>query len=145
MGIAGLIEYAMWRRLRATPIFMRAEAPKGLRSRASRLGLMFLFRAGLLVLFLAIATVIFLIFFDEDGKVRIAFFFYLSATGIFRLAYAFSHSFCAPEHPSLRLPSFSDADARSIMIPPSSPVRHVGAGSFPCAAFWKPVPPSKLR
>ncbi len=53
MGAAGLLEYAVWRRLRATPAFERADAAAGLRARAGRLGLMFLVRAGLLAIFLA--------------------------------------------------------------------------------------------
>ena len=135
MGAAGLIEYAMWRRLRGTPIFTRSDAAVGLRVRAGRLGLMFLVRAGLLAIFLALATVIFLIFFDEDGKDRIAFFFYLSATCIFRLAYAFSHAFCAPDHPVLRLPSFSDIDASSIHRTILATVGFGAFAYFTCALF----------
>lgn len=135
MGIAWLVEYAMGRRLHATPIFTRADAPTGLRNRVARLGLIFLVRAGLLVLFLAVATAIFLIFFDEEGKDRIAFFFYLSATGIFRLAYAFSHAFCAPEYPALRLPSYSDADARSIHRTILATVGFGAFAYFTCALF----------
>nr|NKB58793.1 hypothetical protein [Alphaproteobacteria bacterium] len=135
MGAAGVIEFIVWRKVGATPLFTSGAAPTGLRNKASRLGLMFLVRAALLVLFLAVSTVIFLLFFDGDGKDRIAFFFYLTATGIFRLAYGLSHAFCAPDYPTLRLPSFSDGDALSLHRTALITVGFGAFAYFTCALF----------
>ncbi len=135
MGAAGVIEFGVWRKIGATPIFMPSPEATGLRQKAGRLGLMFLVRVAMLALFLAIATAVFLLFFDADSKDRIAFFFYLTATGIFRLAYGLSHAFCAPRFPALRLPSFSDADAASLHLTALITVAFGAFAYFTCALF----------
>lgn len=135
MGIAGLIEYAMRRKVGAMPAFDRGFAPESLRAKAGRLGLMFLSRLALLAVFVALATAVYLLFFDGDGKDRIAFFFYLTATAIFRIAYGMSQAFCAPDYPLLRLPSFSDADAKSLHTTALITVGFGAFAYFTCALF----------
>ncbi len=141
MGLAGVVEFLAWRKVWSTPIFAKDHVSasvamsQGLRTKAARLGLMFLVRIALLAIFLAVATAIFLLFFDEGSKDRIAFFFYLSAVGIFRLVHGMSRAFYAPRFPSLRLPSFSDADAVILHRTSMITVGFGAFGYFTCALF----------
>lgn len=89
----------------------------------------------LLGIFLAVATTVFVLFFDTTQKDRIAFFFYLTATGVFRASIAISQAFHAPRRPELRLPLYNDQEAaylhRTFLIT-------VGFGAFAfftCALF----------
>ena len=109
--------------------------PDGTRGRAAQLGAMLVTRVALLMVFIAVATTVFLLFFDDGTKDRITFFFYLTATGIFRLSGALSQTFHAPRFPSLRLPKYSDEDAASLHATALITVGFGAFAFFTCALF----------
>ncbi|WP_282604580.1 mechanosensitive ion channel family protein [Pelagibius sp. Alg239-R121] len=105
------------------------------RKKVMILGMILLKRFLLQGIFVAVATTVFVLFFDTTQKDRIAFFFYLTATGVFRASIAMSQAFHAPKRSALRLPLYDDTEAaymhRTFLIT-------VGFGAFAfftCALF----------
>ncbi len=88
-----------------------------------------------LVIFALVATAIFVVGFDLGAKGRLAFFFYLAATTIFAAAVAISNAYFRPYQPKLRLPSFTDADARSLHRGALITVGFAAFAFFTCALF----------
>ena len=88
--------------------------PESVRGKVAVLGSRFLMHLVYVVVFVAVAAAVFILFFDEGPKDRIAFFFYLAASAIFLTTIALSIAFHAPYQPVLRLPLYSDTDALSL-------------------------------
>ena len=123
------------------PVFLSGAAQppqsavESTRRKVMMLGGVLLRRLLLLAVFLSVATAVFVLFFDSTQKDRIAFFFYLTATGVFRASIAMSQAFHAPARGDLRLPLYDDREAaylhRTFLIT-------VGFGAFAfftCALF----------
>ncbi len=111
------------------------EPVESTRRKVLTLGGVLLKRLLLLGVFVGVATAVFVLFFDTTQKDRIAFFFYLTATGVFRASIAMSQAFHAPKRGNLRLPLYDDGEAaymhRTFLIT-------VGFGAFAfftCALF----------
>ncbi len=136
MGLGWLAEMAVKGRLKsAVSGGEAATGYRGTRYKVKRLLSTVLQRFIALAIFLAIATAIYLVFFDDTQKDRIAFFFYLSAAGIFRAIAALSEAFHAPGRPELRLPLYSDADAASLHRTALLTVAFGAFAYFTCALF----------
>lgn len=138
MAIAFGLGYVAETSLRPVLIRRPAQAPPVLKSTRRKvliLGGVLLKRLLLLGIFVGVATAVFVLFFDTTQKDRIAFFFYLTATGVFRASIAMSQAFHAPRRANLRLPLYDDGEAaymhRTFLIT-------VGFGAFAfftCALF----------
>lgn len=74
-----------------------------------------LLRHGLyIVVFVGVASIVFIVVFDDELKDRITYFFYLAAAAIFLASIALSHAVHAPTWPALRLPLYSDVEAQAL-------------------------------
>ena len=134
-GLGALAEAGLRPILMARRGEVPQEALESTRKKVMLLGGVLLKRLLLLGIFVAVATTVFVLFFDTTQKDRIAFFFYLTATGVFRASIAVSQAFHAPNRPALRLPLYDDQEAaylhRTFLIT-------VGFGAFAfftCALF----------
>ena len=98
-----------------------------LRRKIGTLLVRLLARGAYIALFCIVATLIYISVFDDSSKDRVAFFFYLAATGIFLTSIALSSAFHSPRHPALRLPLYSDDEARHLH---RAALLTVGFGAF---------------
>ncbi len=138
MAIAFGLGFVAESGLRPILVGRPAQAPpvvESTRKKVMILGVVLLKRLLLLGIFVGVATAVFVLFFDTTQKDRIAFFFYLTATGVFRASIAMSQAFHAPKRANLRLPLYDDIEAaymhRTFLIT-------VGFGAFAfftCALF----------
>ncbi len=137
--IAFGLGYIAERALRPVLLSRSVAAPpmevESARRKVMILGAILLKRFLLLGIFVGVATAVFVLFFDTTQKDRIAFFFYLTATTVFRASIAMSQAFHAPGRAGLRLPLYDDTEAaymhRTFLIT-------VGFGAFAfftCALF----------
>ncbi|WP_179954224.1 mechanosensitive ion channel family protein [Denitrobaculum tricleocarpae] len=134
-GLGFLAESALRPVLMTRPGQGPQELVESTRRKVLTLGGVLLRRLLLLGVFVGVATAVFVVFFDTTQKDRIAFFFYLTATGVFRVSIAMSQAFHAPKRGNLRLPLYDDGEAaymhRTFLIT-------VGFGAFAfftCALF----------
>lgn len=111
------------------------EVRESTRRKAMMLGGVLMKRLLLLGIFVAVATTVFVLFFDTTQKDRIAFFFYLTATGVFRASIAFSQAFHAPRRPELRLPLYDDREAAYLHRTFLTTVGFGAFAFFTCALF----------
>ncbi len=88
-----------------------------------------------LAVFAGTAAAAYLLFFETSGQFRITFFFYLSAIMIFRLALVFSSAFFAPNQDQIRLPNYTNEDAKFFHRALGVTVALGGFGFFTCALF----------
>ncbi len=135
MGLGWLAETAVKGRLRSAVSSASAAVSGGTRYKVKRLLSRVLQRFIVLAIFLAISTAVYLVFFDDTQKDRIAFFFYLAAAGMFRTIAALSEAFHAPGRPELRLPLYNDADAASLHRTALLTVAFGAFAYFTCALF----------
>ena len=86
-------------------------------------------------LFAGVAAVVFLILHGGPGRERVAFAFYLAATVILRLIGGFARAYAGSGQPEMRIPAFTDAEARRVH---TSILVTIGVGAFgffTCALF----------
>lgn len=133
MALGAIGGFFLKRRLRPVVMAMDDQASGSTWYKATRLGAALLVDLACIAAFAVIAAGVFVIFFDVGQRDRIAFFFYLAAGIIFATAIAFSTAFYAPDRPALRLPRFTDADARSLHRAGLFTVGFGAFGFFTCA------------
>lgn len=134
-GLGALAEAGLRPILMTRPGEVPPEVRDSTRRKILLLGGVLLKRLLLLGIFLAVATTVFVLFFDATQKDRIAFFFYLTATGVFRASIALSQAFHAPRRPQLRLPLYDDQEARYLHRTFLITVGFGAFAFFTCALF----------
>jgi small-conductance mechanosensitive channel len=135
MGAGALLAWLV--RMRVNALLASADRPSAgsTITRFRRLGRRLLMHGFYIVVFVGVATVVFIVGFDDEPKDRITYFFYLAAAAIFLASIALSHAVHAPTQPALRLPLYSDAEAQALH---RTAIVTTGFGAFAyftCALF----------
>lgn len=135
MGAGVLAAIVVAKKLRTSLTEIDQRPADSVRAKAKILGTHLLIRFICIITFAAIASAVFVAFFEAPSQDRIAFFFYLAASVIFTTVIALSHAFHAPTKPHLRLPHYSDGDARSLHRATLITVGFGAFAYFTCALF----------
>jgi hypothetical protein len=114
MGVGGLL--AVLIRLRVNRLAGGADAPSEYSTIAKcrNLGWRLAMHGLYIVGFAAASSAVFIAFFDDTERDRIAFFFYLAAAVILLSGIAVSIAVHSPQRPRLRLPLYSDVEAKAL-------------------------------
>ncbi len=135
MGAGVLAAIVLATKLRNSFAELEQHPIDSIRAKARVLGTHLLIRFICIITFAAIASAVFVTFFEAASQDRIAFFFYLAASTIFATVIALSQAFHAPTKPHLRLPHYSDRDARSLHRTTLITVGFGAFAYFTCALF----------
>ena len=135
MGTGVLAAIVVATKLRKSLADLEQGCVDSIRAKARILGTHLLVRFICIITFAGIASAVFVAFFEAASQDRIAFFFYLAASVIFTTVIALSHAFHAPFESHLRLPHYSDADARSLHRTTLTTVGFGAFAYFTCALF----------
>jgi len=103
--------------------------------RVAKLGVLLAVRLLGIVVFAVVASMVWFLLSGSNAQDRTIFFFYLGATVLVRSASAFVAVFYAPRHPGLRLPVYSDDEARGMHRGLVITVTLSAFAFFTCALF----------
>ncbi len=133
MGAGGVAAYLVRARVRTAVGEVSVDEPKALGGKVAVLLSGLLVHSVYVVAFCALSAGVFVLFFDESPKDRIAFFFYLAASAIFLISIAASIAFFSPYRPGQRLSLYTDSEARSLHRCALITIGFGAFGFFTCA------------
>ena len=135
MGAGALL--ALFVRMRVNALLAGVDLPAvdSTIAKCKRLGRRLLMHGLYIVVFVGVASIVFVIGFDDEPKDRITYFFYLAAATIFLASIALSHAVHAPTRPALRLPLYSDVEAQTLHRTALVTIGFGAFAYFTCALF----------
>ncbi len=134
--VAGWLIERLVRRGRRAPVEAIAPAPTPTLSRKAGIVLADLTgRLFAIAVFAVAATVVFFVLHDGHSHDRIAFAFYLAAVILIRLIGGVSRAYLAVDRPALRIPAYTDDEARHLYTAILAAIALGAFGFFTCALF----------
>lgn len=133
--LGGLVEFALRRGLARRSREVAARQPSHLGARARALGFLLVLDSLGAAVFIGAAVAAYFVLAEGDGWFRTTFVFYMTAVAMVRFVVVGARFFLAPDHPNLRIPLFSDAQAKLLHRATMVTIVLGSFGFFSCALF----------